>query len=283
MELHAFDRQVAMAQAHDLAVLRLGAHRQAAGERLPLHGERVVARRNEFVRNLKINPAAVVSDVRQLAMHHLLCAHHPAAERLPDRLVPEADPEDRHAPGHAPDQLQGDPGLARRAGAGGDHEVRGRKPLDLPNRDFIVPQHPDLGSQLAQVLDQVVGERVVIVEHHDHAASAEATSAALRMARALCCVSCHSDCGSESATMPAAACTCSRRSLITAVRIAIATSMSPLKPRFTGSSSSMICIARTLGAPVTVPAGKLALSTSTASRPGAIRPSTFETMCMTCE
>src|SRR5207247_1099879 len=163
MELHAFDRQVAVAQAHDLAVLRLGAHRQAAGQRLALHGERVVARRDELVRNLEINPVAVVPDARQLAMHHLPSAHHPAAERLPDRLVPEADPEDRHAPRHA--------------------------------------------------------------------AYAEATSAALRMARALCCVSCHSDCGSESATMPAAACTCSRRSLITAVRIAIATSMSPLKPR----------------------------------------------------
>jgi hypothetical protein len=45
----------------------------------------------------------------------------------------------------------------------------------------------------------------------------------------------------------------------------------------------MICIARTLGAPVTVPAGKLALNTSSASTPGAQRPSTLETMCMTCE
>ena len=45
----------------------------------------------------------------------------------------------------------------------------------------------------------------------------------------------------------------------------------------------MICIARTFGAPVTVPAGKLARSTSSASSPGAMRPSTFETMCMTCE
>ena len=49
--------------------------------------------------------------------------------------------------------------------------------------------------------------------------------------RALCCVSSHSERGSESATIPAAACTFKRRSLTTAVRIAIATSMSPLKPR----------------------------------------------------
>src|SRR5439155_25822547 len=111
----------------DLAVLRLGAPRQAAGQRLALHGERVVARRDELVRNLEINPIAVVPDARQLAMHHLPSAYHPAAERLPDRLVPEADPEDRHAPRPAPDEFQGDAGLARRAGAGGVHEVRGRK------------------------------------------------------------------------------------------------------------------------------------------------------------
>ena len=45
----------------------------------------------------------------------------------------------------------------------------------------------------------------------------------------------------------------------------------------------MICMARTLGAPVTVPAGKLARSTSIASSPGFSRPSTLDTMCITCE
>ena len=34
---------------------------------------------------------------------------------------------------------------------------------------------------------------------------------------------------------------------------------------------------------IPVPAGKPALNTSSASTPGAQRPSTLETMCMTCE
>jgi hypothetical protein len=38
-----------------------------------------------------------------------------------------------------------------------------------------------------------------------------------------------------------------------------------------------------LGAPETVPAGKVALSTSSAFRPGRSLASTFETMCITCE
>ena len=45
----------------------------------------------------------------------------------------------------------------------------------------------------------------------------------------------------------------------------------------------MICIARTLGAPLSVPAGNVARSTSSASLPGASLPCTFEMMCMTCE
>ena len=45
----------------------------------------------------------------------------------------------------------------------------------------------------------------------------------------------------------------------------------------------MISMARTFGAPLTVPAGKVARSTAIASRPGLSLPSTLETMCMTWE
>src|SRR3989338_2265574 len=60
---------------------------------------------------------------------------------------------------------------------------------------------------------------------------ASTISAARNTARALFCVSIHSLSGTESATMPAPACTYSVLSLTTAVRSAIARSMSPLKPR----------------------------------------------------
>src|SRR2546423_784639 len=54
-------------------------------------------------------------------------------------------------------------------------------------------------------------------------------------------------------------------------------------PRFTGSSSSMSCIARTFGAPVTVPAGEVAPSTAGAPPPRARRASTLPTPCQTRE
>ena len=45
----------------------------------------------------------------------------------------------------------------------------------------------------------------------------------------------------------------------------------------------MISMARTFGAPVTVPAGKHALSVSNASQPSRNVPNTLETICITCE
>src|SRR5437870_383919 len=40
--------------------------------------------------------------------------------------------------------------------------------LDFPDRDLIVPANDDFGAHFTQILHQVVGERVVIVEDKDH-------------------------------------------------------------------------------------------------------------------
>ena len=57
----------------------------------------------------------------------------------------------------------------------------------------------------------------------------------------------------------------------------------PYGPRGPCSSSAMISHARTFGAPLSVPAGKVARSRSKAERFGRSVPFTAETMCMTCE
>ena len=57
----------------------------------------------------------------------------------------------------------------------------------------------------------------------------------------------------------------------------------PYISRLHGSSSSIISIALTFGAPVSVPAGKHAFRQSNASMPFFICPVTFDTMYMTCE
>jgi hypothetical protein len=39
---------------------------------------------------------------------------------------------------------------------------------DALHRDFVVAKHPDLLAQFAEVLHQVEGEAVVVVDHQQH-------------------------------------------------------------------------------------------------------------------
>ena len=43
MKLHPIDRELSVLEAHDFLILRPGRHDKHAGERLPLHDQRVVA------------------------------------------------------------------------------------------------------------------------------------------------------------------------------------------------------------------------------------------------
>ena len=57
-----------------------------------------------------------------LAVHRRRRADDLAAERLADRLMAEADAEDRELAGGGGDQVEADAGLVRRARAGGQHD-----------------------------------------------------------------------------------------------------------------------------------------------------------------
>ena len=168
MELHAFDREAAVAQAHDLAILGLGADLEAGGQRRALDDQRVIAGGDELIFDAGENPRAIMADARSLAVHHLLRAHHLAAERLADGLVAEAHAEDRNAPGQALDGLQRDPRLVRRARAGRQDQVGGRHGFDAFHRQFVIAHHAHFGTELAEVLHQVEGKRIVVVDHQNH-------------------------------------------------------------------------------------------------------------------
>src|ERR1019366_10028976 len=239
-------------------------------------------------------------------------APHPATVGLADRLVPEAHPEDGDAGAEGADQLHRDPRLGGRLRAGRHHH-RGRPALgDGGHRGGVIAHHDAARPQLAQPPDQAEGEGVVVVDNddrisqvplgqeellvHDRRPSAplsdgHTASAARTRSRSLLSISRASSAGSESATIPAAAWRWSRPWRTTAVRSAIAVSRLPRKsrhptapayaPRTSGSSSAMISMARTLGAPVTVPAGKQARNASTAESPERSFPWIEVSRCMT--
>src|SRR5262249_26893246 len=96
----------------------------------------------------------------------------------------------------------------------------------------VVAEHHGLGAQLGQVLHQVVGEGVVVVDDGDARAhrSLSACSTAANIAPAFSSVSWNSRAGLESATTPARDWPHPVASAITIVRSVTAMSMLPPNP-----------------------------------------------------
>ena len=91
-------------------------------QRLALDRQRVVADHREPLGQRRVDAAAVGRDDVGLAVHLPLRADDLAAERRADRLVAEADAEDRQLAGEGPDRVDADARLGRRARPGREHE-----------------------------------------------------------------------------------------------------------------------------------------------------------------
>ena len=165
---------------------------EGVGQAVGIDDERVVAPDGQRRRQAGEDRAAVVRDLARLAVDRL-AADDEAAERLRERLVAEADAE-RRDPGlrEAAHRLQRDAGLVGRARPGRDDDAIGRALEQLVDRRDVVAHDVQLRAQLAEELDEVVGERVVVVDDEDggharHGQSGcwEASSTARSTARAL--------------------------------------------------------------------------------------------------
>jgi Cell division protein CrgA len=109
-------------------------------------------------------------------VHDAWRPHHLASVELPDALVAEAHAEDGNAA-----FAEGADGIVRHASVLGSpgswrHEDGvGRQRLELRQGDLVVAMDDRLGAQLPQVLDEVVNEGVVVVDHHHARAGHEIT------------------------------------------------------------------------------------------------------------
>src|SRR5262249_41220477 len=115
--------------------------------------------------------AALMVHLGELAMHRRGRAHHITAERLADRLVAKADAEHRNVGGGRIDQIEADAGLVGRAPNGRPHDRVGLRADHMVDRDLVVAMHDHVGPEPAQIVDEVEGEAVVIVDQDDHAVS----------------------------------------------------------------------------------------------------------------
>ena len=178
VELHAVDRPGPVLHAHDLAVVGPGGDLQVVRQAVALHRQAVVAGGGEGVRQAGEDALAVVVDRAGLAVHQGLGADHLAAKGLADGLVAQADAEDRQVGRRGREQR---PGRCRprwactgRARAG---RASGRRASASATLIASLRMHARLRPQLVQVVDEVVGEAVVVIDHQDHD---EVLTAALR-------------------------------------------------------------------------------------------------------
>ncbi len=95
VELHPVHRRAAMRHAHDDAVIRLRGDLQRVGQGVAVDDQRVVTRGLERPVDAAEHAAALVVDLRELAVHRQRRLGHGRAEHLSDRLVAEADAEER--------------------------------------------------------------------------------------------------------------------------------------------------------------------------------------------
>ena len=122
MELHAMHRQTPVREPHDEAVVGIGGDGEIVRQARALDDQRMIARRLERPIDAAKNAGAAMTDRRELAVHRGRRAHHFAAEGVADRLMAEADAEDRNFAGRRGNQIEADAGFLWRAGARREHD-----------------------------------------------------------------------------------------------------------------------------------------------------------------
>src|SRR3984893_7213190 len=163
MKLPAMRGKPLVRKPHDKTI-GLRRHRQDIRHGVAAHDKRMVASRPERAIEAAKNRFALVFNRCELAMHGFWRADDLAAKGLADRLMAEADPENWDDGPRVLDKFEADPGVARPAGAGRQHDRVGRRRHDFANAHFVIAKHRDVRAERAQAMHQVPGETVVIVD-----------------------------------------------------------------------------------------------------------------------
>ncbi len=172
MKLHSPDRMAHVPHGVDFSGIVDGGrgHLQHGRQRGGLHHQRVVAHDLERARNTVEEVGPVVADLRSLSVHHAArSANDLAAVRFPDGLMAETHAENRDVRAVSLDERDADPRLARCLRSGADDDRGRAQRTHVLHRDRIVTNDAWILAKLAEILDEVVRERIVVVDDEQHA------------------------------------------------------------------------------------------------------------------
>ena len=140
----------------------------SGGESFVLDDERVVATDHERITDALEDADVLVVHEAGTTVQQFRRAVDRRAEGLAERLVAETDPEHRDALlGAVADDLDAVPRVTRVSRSGRHQDAVGLHRRDVGRRHFVVATHRHLGAQFGHVLDEVVDERVVVVDDED--------------------------------------------------------------------------------------------------------------------
>src|SRR5690606_28030254 len=122
MELHRVDRQGSMHKAHDNAVRSLRRDLERRRNTGRSHRQGMVAGRAETRRDARKDATPRMADLADLSVHWNRSADDLAAKNLPDRLMPEAYPQNRDHISDSGHQVEANASLIRRTGPGRQHD-----------------------------------------------------------------------------------------------------------------------------------------------------------------
>ena len=166
----------AVAQTHNgaLTILQPCGDLQAVGQGGALHHQGVVTGGGQGLGQIGEHPFLLVVNSRGLAMHGLTGTHHTSAKTLGHGLVTQAHPQHWRGGSQLVDHVQAHPRLIRVTRTRGKHHRRRPQGGKLRDGERVIALHPQAGGkgmvhrQLPQVLHQIEGEAVVIVDHQKH-------------------------------------------------------------------------------------------------------------------
>ena len=111
-----------------------------------------------------------VVDDRRLAVHDLRGSNHLSAEDFSEALQSQAHTEDGPDTAELLDEGVAQPGIRWTARPRTDENTVGFKVASLLQGQGVVAMNDGFGTQLPQILDEVVDERVVVVDHQNSGA-----------------------------------------------------------------------------------------------------------------
>ena len=177
MKLDALNRQGAVAKPHDdrpalrarsICLGRACSNFQLRRQRFLSHDQGVITGAGKRRRQSRENALAIMLHFARLAMHQALRAHHFAAKGFADGLMSQAYTEDRGLARHVTDQRNQDPRFARRTGPRRQQDALRLQRFNLFDGELVVAADQHVRPKLAQVLNQVVGEGIVVIEDKNH-------------------------------------------------------------------------------------------------------------------